>query len=432
MRPGSAQNGTMWVGCSNSIITIITTNTRPFITVRGVPTPVSISLTQDETFLYVYDGVDLARLHSLVVVELIITAAGTTMAASMDFVFWKSGANSITVFKFPKIVATVPFAADVVTFAQHPEGGVVVLLKDASLWWLWSTAAFPIVGNYYSVDYTSGTTAAWDNNLIFAKNNAIFFDKLIGIENEAGYVDDAGERARLTAPIFIAGSVIHAGGAVLLFVERNAIRAVYAADEACKRDSYFYYYQNNVGACVPCPLNTYAEPGALGCAALRTCDTTISWRVAPGCRPMRDTLASFQSLMTLAEALRQFRGVVCDFALANIVLGLGAPDMLLRGDSIGRFWKIVDDAPTSTSLAIASTNYITSKLDTNSFWLYCCSPLLSSPSLCVCEFGPMQRWAARPQRNASELYVRCSSGNIFKVDASVVGASVVCNLDEPC
>jgi hypothetical protein len=78
---------------------------------------------------------------------------------------------------------------------------------------------------------------------------------------------------------------------------------------------------------------------------------------------MQDTIdaQSDDSLMTLADALRQNKGVTCDFFLAALL-----QDSLLRGDSLGRFWRVVDDPLTAL------------KLDTNSLWLFCCSPLLST------------------------------------------------------
>ena len=476
---GSAQNGTLWIGCSGGDVVMV--RPPPFsatfwdaaaVRLRGVLPPsaavVSMALTRDEASLYVYDASSgvLARVQSQTQVVVVAVLNNSTPDSMMcvaltgrdaveEHVFWKSAAASIS--SWPAATAatttkTFEFDAEdtIAAFAAHPDGGLIVMMRQARrLWRLWPTTGgvFPITADV-PFGATGMIACCWEGSVVFAVGRTIWVAGAIlaGNASSSSSSDNLGGSARLESPLLASAVLVTStsggGGSLLLFVDAGAaIRAVYSWDDAqCGLDTYYYYNAGaGYGACLPCPQGTHAAAGALACTVCPPdeyyyvdrscvpCPTRGWWRyddaALSGCRPMQDTLpvattAFAAQLMTFANAVQQIQ--------------------FLKGK------KLQCDFPLASLLPLASADLLqrgdllgrfwrvdsddaarpddpagVAEWATPALWLYCCSPQRSASNVCVCEFGPSTimgaPWDAL-RRPSSSLYAMCGGG-AFQIDA---------------
>jgi hypothetical protein len=271
-----------------------------------------------------------------------------------------------------------------------------------------------------------------------------------------GPTDNLGLSARIaSASTMIASTVIQVGatGSLLLFIDAGTtVRAVHWRSIECGSDTVYYYHRvaadavvdiydtmpGGGGVCLPCPYGTHAEPGALSCTPCPAgqyvarltgvcvlCPSLGWWRSdLQGCRPMQDTLppASATPLMTFAEVQRRTPSfskgdvVQCDFALARMLMMKFEVDMLLRGDLLGRFWRIIKSSSHIMIIDTPEDPAGIAKWEGPPLWLYCCSPEKSTVTMCLCEFGPLilgNPWDAA-RSFSMQLYAKCSKGGAYK------------------
>jgi len=336
-------NGTLYAA-RGSQLSVITASTAAAVSVQLTDSIGCMAMSPDESTLYL-GGASLRRCTNTAQVITIMTSSMPSDALC---------ASNSAVFVLYRGVLS-QFDGNVSTLANvlhitWDEGLVALLRLSDSL--LQIVRDGVPIRNIANVNTTTAWIARWSNTTVVASGygvahwpdneESLDLQWLAGSQQQAGFKDDIGDRARFGLLM----GALSLGPHALLVWDDQFTRVLFKRGCGCLPDHY-----KTIGGCTACPALTYAMAGASMCTACArsfymngygVCQPCPSWwwgDAPTPCGRLRDTIPSDPHL-TYAELSADDPAV--DFTLSVFVIGQPPRrDALSATDYLGRLWTSV-------------------------------------------------------------------------------------------